>query len=351
MKTYHYITKDGEGWIKAVNPTPKPELPDPETRKAYDGQMEAYDLQYNDWVSFEDENLPIKWVGDKLPEGKVLREEEIDFLWQFEEANEWYNIPSGDIWKFQKNKITMRLAARLKSQLTQRDGEPEKHMCINCDAFEVDAPKRFCKICLDNLHAQGLTARYENATTREQGEAEQRSSSSKVRKYERMLSGTPKDSEGESRVIGHFEYDLKEGTEKFTPVSSQPVTEPVKGEEAEIPDFYAGWLNTERIKEYRWLAKRFTCDEGTVRDLFCHGIDFAVNQFKALTSVQSVLSVQSGKGEALTPLLPNEKGETYTRSEVEGLLNKFCNEVMVGQASGKIPKHSNGIAQYIIDNF
>lgn len=309
MKTFHYITKDGEGWIKLENPYRR--------YLSYYGGILHDEHELHD--KFEYANPPLKWVGDKLPEGTVLREEEIEPVYTMQdfEGNP-FTITEAEYEKWKLFNHVSK-AARLKSQLTQREGEPEKHMCINCDAFEVDAPKRFCKICLDNLHAQGLTARYENATTREQGEAEQRSSSSKVRKYERMLSGTPKDSEGESRVIGHFEYDLKEGTEKFTPISSQPVTEPVKGEEAAAID----------------VLKRYT------------NIDHEGN----VSTHSSVILGAMEKFKALTPLQPNEKGETYTRSEVEGLLNKFCNEVMVGQSVGTIPKHSNGIAQYIIDNF
>jgi hypothetical protein len=41
-----------------------------------------------------------------------------------------------------------------------------------------------------------------------------------------------------------------------------------------LPDAYAMELNTKRIKAYKLLAERYNIDEGTVRDIFCHGLDW-----------------------------------------------------------------------------
>jgi len=40
-------------------------------------------------------------------------------------------------------------------------------------------------------------------------------------------------------------------------------------------DFYSGDLNTKRIKKYRFLAEMYNVEEGTVRDIFSAGIDWA----------------------------------------------------------------------------
>lgn len=43
------------------------------------------------------------------------------------------------------------------------------------------------------------------------------------------------------------------------------------------PDIYSGALNEERIAKYRKLAKDYYIQEGTVRDIFCAGADWALS--------------------------------------------------------------------------
>jgi hypothetical protein len=41
-----------------------------------------------------------------------------------------------------------------------------------------------------------------------------------------------------------------------------------------LPDIYSGELNTERIKQYKHLAKGYNVSESTVRDIFCRGAEW-----------------------------------------------------------------------------
>lgn len=41
-----------------------------------------------------------------------------------------------------------------------------------------------------------------------------------------------------------------------------------------LPDAYSMELNTERIKAYKLLAEQYNISEGTVRDIFCSGLDW-----------------------------------------------------------------------------
>ena len=41
-----------------------------------------------------------------------------------------------------------------------------------------------------------------------------------------------------------------------------------------LPDPYKGDLNTERIAEYRKLKPLYALDGGSIRDLFCSGLDW-----------------------------------------------------------------------------
>lgn len=42
-------------------------------------------------------------------------------------------------------------------------------------------------------------------------------------------------------------------------------------------DIYSGDLNTERIKTYKELAKAYSIQEGTVRDIFCKGAEWVID--------------------------------------------------------------------------
>jgi hypothetical protein len=42
------------------------------------------------------------------------------------------------------------------------------------------------------------------------------------------------------------------------------------------PDIYSGELNSERIKQYQDHAKLYNVQEGTIRDAFCRGADWAL---------------------------------------------------------------------------
>ena len=46
----------------------------------------------------------------------------------------------------------------------------------------------------------------------------------------------------------------------------------------ELPDHYAGKLNTHRIKAYRLLHEQYNLEEGTVRNIFCKGADWYKEQ-------------------------------------------------------------------------
>ena len=57
---------------REVNSFEKPKLPNPDTRKAYDGQMEIYDYQYNEWQ--ESENNLREFEIDLSETFKMLKE-------------------------------------------------------------------------------------------------------------------------------------------------------------------------------------------------------------------------------------------------------------------------------------
>lgn len=72
-------------------------------------------------------------------------------------------------------------------------------------------------------------------------------------------------------------------------------------------DIYSGELNEQRIKSYKSLAKIYNITEGSVRDIFCSGAEWALSLSKPSPAQELFRWVKASER------LPDELGKTHWR--------------------------------------